>query len=57
MKSSVKKMEKEGDPISPLVERLLSQGHGSFYEKREGQTFYFDLGAGQYQEIIEKIAM
>jgi len=54
VKSSVKRMEKEGDQIPPLVEHLLSQGYGSFYEKREGQTFYFDLGAGQYQGIPEK---
>jgi len=54
VKSSVKRMEKEGDEIPPLVERLLSQGYASFYERREGQTLYFDLGAGQYQQIPEK---
>jgi 3-hydroxyacyl-CoA dehydrogenase len=54
LKSSVKKMEREGDPISPLVEKLLSKGYSSFYEKRDGRTFFFDLGAGEYQEIKEK---
>jgi 3-hydroxyacyl-CoA dehydrogenase len=54
LKSSVKKMEKEGEVIPPLVEKVLSKGYSSFYEKREGSTFYFDLGTGQYQQIEEK---
>jgi len=44
LKSSIKKMEKEGDPIPPLVEKLLSKGYSSFYEKRDGRTFFFDVG-------------
>jgi 3-hydroxyacyl-CoA dehydrogenase len=54
LKSSVKRMEKEGEVIPPLVERILSKGYSSFYEKRDGRVSYFDLGAGQYQEIEEK---
>ena len=54
LKSSVKKMEKEGDPIPALVEKLLSKGYSSFYEKRDGRSFFFDIGAGQYQGIEEK---
>jgi 3-hydroxyacyl-CoA dehydrogenase len=54
LKSSVKKMEKEGESVPPLVEKLLSKGYSSFYEKKDGRVFYFDLGAGQYQEIEEK---
>jgi hypothetical protein len=54
LKSSVKKMEKEGEAIPPLVEKVLSKGYASFYEKKEGSVFYFDLGAGQYQQIEEK---
>ena len=54
LKSSVKKMEKEGESIPPLVEQLLKKGYSSFYEKRDGRTLFFDLGAGQYQEIKEK---
>ena len=54
LKSSVQRMEKEGEKISPLVERLLSKGYPSFYEKRDGRTFFFDLGARQYQELKEK---
>jgi 3-hydroxyacyl-CoA dehydrogenase len=54
LKSSVKKMEKEGEKIPPLVERLLSKGYSSFYEKRDGQPLFFDMRAGQYQEVEEK---
>jgi 3-hydroxyacyl-CoA dehydrogenase len=54
LKSSVKRMEEEGEIIPPLVEKVLSKGYSSFYEKKEGSIFYFDLGAGQYQQIEEK---
>jgi 3-hydroxyacyl-CoA dehydrogenase len=54
LKSSVKKMEKEGEVIPPLVEKVLSKGYSSFYEKRDGSIFYFDLGAGRYEKVGEK---
>ncbi len=54
VKPSVERMAKEGETIPPLVERLLSQGYTSFYEKREGRVSYFDFGSGQYQAIEEK---
>jgi len=54
LKSSVKRMEKEGEMIPPLVEQLLSKGYSSFYEKKDGHVSYFDLGAGQYQKVEEK---
>ncbi len=39
LKPSVKRMEKEGETIPPLVERLLSKGYSSFYEKKGGSSF------------------
>jgi 3-hydroxyacyl-CoA dehydrogenase len=54
LKPSVKRMEKEGETIPPLVEQLLSKGYSSFYEKKDGHVSYFDLGAGQYQALEEK---
>jgi len=57
LKSSVKKMEKEGDQIPPLAEKLLGKGYSSFYERKGGRVSYFDLGASQYQEIEEKPEM
>ena len=54
LKSSLKRMEKEGVKITPFVDKLLGKGFTSFYEKKDGRTFYFDLGAGQHQAIEEK---
>jgi 3-hydroxyacyl-CoA dehydrogenase len=54
LKPSVKRMEKEGEKVPPLVERLLSKGYSSFYERKDGHVSYFDLGAGQYQALEEK---
>jgi 3-hydroxyacyl-CoA dehydrogenase len=47
-------MEKEGDKIPALVERILSKGHSSFYGKRDAQPLFFDMRVDQYQEIEEK---
>jgi 3-hydroxyacyl-CoA dehydrogenase len=57
LKSSLKRIEKEGDQIPPLVERLLSKEYSSFYERKDGHVSYFDLGVGGYQEISEKPEM
>jgi 3-hydroxyacyl-CoA dehydrogenase len=54
LKSSVKRMEQEGETIPPLVEGLLSKGYSSFYEKKDGHVSYFDVAAGQYQAVEEK---
>jgi len=54
LKSSLKRMEKEGERIPPLAEQILRKGYSSFYEKKDGHFSYFDLGAGQYQEVEEK---
>jgi 3-hydroxyacyl-CoA dehydrogenase len=54
LKSSVKRMEQEGETIPPLVEGLLSKGYSSFYEKKDGRVSYFDVAAGQYQAVEEK---
>jgi 3-hydroxyacyl-CoA dehydrogenase len=54
LKSSVKRMEQEGETIPPLVEGLLSKGYSSFYEEKDGHVSYFDVAAGQYQAVEEK---
>ncbi|MGZ3494974.1 MAG: 3-hydroxyacyl-CoA dehydrogenase/enoyl-CoA hydratase family protein, partial [Thermodesulfobacteriota bacterium] len=54
LKSSVKRMEKEGEVIPPLVGQLLNKGYSSFYDKKDGRVSYFDLGAGQHRQIEEK---
>jgi len=54
VEASVRRMEKEGERIPPLVETLLRKGYPSFYEKKEGERFYFDFRRSQYQQIEEK---
>lgn len=52
--ASVERMEKEGETIPPLVQRLLSRGNRAFYERRGGETFYFDPRGEAYQKIPGK---
>ncbi len=54
LKSSVKRMEKEGEKIPELVEKLLSKGYSSFYEKRAGRILYFDIFSNNYQMVEER---
>jgi 3-hydroxyacyl-CoA dehydrogenase len=51
VEKSVERMREEGAPIPGLVERLLASGKKSFYDRREGRAFYFDLPSNDYKEI------
>jgi len=51
VEKSVARMREEGLDIPPLVEKLLASGKKSFYENREGRTFYFDFASGDYKEV------
>jgi len=53
VKESVRRMEKEGDRIPPLVEELLGGGRTSFYETRKGRVATFVFGSG-YRELEER---
>ena len=53
VKESVARMKKEGKTIPPLVEKLLAQGKESFYCRRNGQIFFFDLQLGDYKKVPE----
>jgi 3-hydroxyacyl-CoA dehydrogenase len=48
---SVAKMRGDGREIPSLVMKLLDSGKKSFYERREGRTFYFDVATGDYKEV------
>ncbi len=54
VEKSVGLMREEGQPIPPLVERLLASGKTTFYERRAGRSFYFDLASSEYKEIEPK---
>jgi 3-hydroxyacyl-CoA dehydrogenase len=51
VEKSVAKMREDGQPIPELVEKLLGSGKKSFYEHREGRSYYFDFASGEYKEV------
>jgi 3-hydroxyacyl-CoA dehydrogenase len=51
VEKSVAKMREDGREIPSLVTKLLDSGKKSFYERREGGTFYFDVASGDYKEV------
>jgi 3-hydroxyacyl-CoA dehydrogenase len=54
VEKSVAKMQEEGRKIPPLVQKLIDSGKKSFYERREGRTFYFDFAPGEYKEVAPR---
>src|SRR6185295_17018130 len=51
VEKSVAKMREDGREIPALVTKMLDAGKKSFYERREGRTFYLDAASGDYKEI------
>jgi 3-hydroxyacyl-CoA dehydrogenase len=47
---SVARLKEEGVQIPAVVEKLLASGKDSFYERRDGHTYYFDVESGDYRE-------
>ncbi|HHW43797.1 MAG TPA: 3-hydroxyacyl-CoA dehydrogenase, partial [Desulfotomaculum sp.] len=41
------RLKAEGEAVPPLVEELLAAGRTSFYEKKEGRLYFYDLQAGE----------
>lgn len=54
VESSVERMKSEGKLIPPLVEKLFSSGKKSFYERRDGKRYFFDLKSGKHVAEKEK---
>ena len=50
VEKSVARLREEGQRIPLLVEKLLAAGMQSFYQRRDGRTYYFDFASGEYQE-------
>ena len=46
--------EKEQRALPPIVEKLLSAGHKSFYRDEQGKTSYFDLATSAYRPKPER---
>src|SRR4029079_9077015 len=47
-------MQEEGVAIPANVQKLLDSGKKSFYERREGQSYYFDAETCDYKTVAEK---
>lgn len=43
VRETAARIEKEGLPVPPLVLELLRAGHGSFYERSAGTTYFADI--------------
>ncbi|HKP87995.1 MAG TPA: 3-hydroxyacyl-CoA dehydrogenase NAD-binding domain-containing protein [Blastocatellia bacterium] len=54
VEKSVARMREEGQKIPKIVEQLLAAGKKSFYERREGRTYYFDFNLGDYKEVPQR---
>ncbi len=54
VEDSVKKMQADGKPIPQLVEQLLRSGKKTFYERRNGTTFFFDVKSEKHVPVEEK---
>lgn len=54
VEQSVERMRREKMTIPPLVEKLLASGKKSFYERRNGTTYYFDPATGSHVAEAEK---
>jgi 3-hydroxyacyl-CoA dehydrogenase len=53
VEESVARMRKEGKAIPPLVEKLLAKKHKTFYQKKDGKLYFFDLKTGRYKKVAE----
>jgi len=51
VEKSVAKMREDGREIPVVVQNLLDSGKKSFYERRDGRAYYFDLASLDYKEV------
>ncbi|MBI5969398.1 MAG: 3-hydroxyacyl-CoA dehydrogenase/enoyl-CoA hydratase family protein [Deltaproteobacteria bacterium] len=51
---AVARMKQEGKSLPPLVKTLLAKKKKSFYQKKDGQLYFFDLKTGRYKRVTEK---
>ena len=48
---SAARMQEEGLEVPPIARKLLDSGLKSFYDRRDGRTFYFDPESAGYKEV------
>src|SRR6185369_2639033 len=57
VEKSVAKMRDDGIEIPSTVEKMLGSGKKSFYQRRDGKTFYFDFSTLDYKEAPARPAV
>ncbi|MFS1513755.1 3-hydroxyacyl-CoA dehydrogenase/enoyl-CoA hydratase family protein [Chengkuizengella sp. SCS-71B] len=54
LESTVARMKEEGEVIPAWIEKMLSDGKTSFYQKEEDKTFYIKIDGGLNEKEIPK---
>ncbi|WP_249871207.1 3-hydroxyacyl-CoA dehydrogenase/enoyl-CoA hydratase family protein [Oceanobacillus saliphilus] len=54
LRSSVERMQEEGEAVPDWVLAMLENGHESFYKTIEGNTYYYEKGDYKEQRFNEK---
>jgi len=52
LETSVARMEKEGFDVPGNIQKMLQEGHTSFYKTRNGAVFFYDFESRNYKERI-----
>ena len=52
LKASVARMQKDGFDVPDKIQKMLKDGHTSFYKTRNGTAFFFDFESQNYKEHI-----
>ena len=52
LKASVARMQKDGFEVPDKIQKMLKDGHTSFYKTRNGTVFFFDFESQNYKERI-----
>jgi len=51
VKTAVAKMEADGFPVPQPVQKMLADGHTSFYKIENGRTYFYDFASAAYQPV------
>ncbi len=54
VKETIERIQKEGLPIPNLFKQVLEKGEGTFYKRKEGKRFYFDISSNHYKAVPQK---
>ena len=54
VEESVARMKKEKKSIPPLVQKVLGSREKSFYTKRKGKPYFFELVSGRFKSIEDR---